>query len=222
MELERQVPSAALRQVLGGSALHLAFGLLDRRCVAEVEGYGILPWFELDGLAPGEGLVVVARGDHEVVDAGGHAGEGAATVGIGADGGGSVLAQAPRFATLPILIQMKKIWITSVAALNYRLHELELTSDWQYRTLCVQIAKFGYRSREPDEAPREASQILAKVLMALHGEGISRRQIARDLSIRPSELDQLLHGLVFTGIDGGPTGARDKSSLKSSNLTLVK
>jgi Zn-dependent peptidase ImmA (M78 family) len=46
---------------------------------------------------------------------------------------GSVAANAPRYPTLPVLIKLKKIWITSLAALNYRLHEVELTTDWQYR-----------------------------------------------------------------------------------------
>lgn len=135
---------------------------------------------------------------------------------------GSILAHAPRFVTLPTLIQQKKIWITSVAALNYRMHELGLNSDWQYRTLCVQIAKFGYRSHEPEEAPRETSQILAKVLMALHEEGIGRSQIAREICLLPSELDQLLLGLVLTSIDGGRTPRGEKRRGGNSKLVLIK
>lgn len=116
---------------------------------------------------------------------------------------GSVLANAPRFPTLPVLVRLKKIWITSVAALNYRLHELELVSDWQYRGLCVQIAKNGYRTSEPESAPRETSQVLAKVLAALHQDGINRTHLARLLTLYQFELDQLLFGLVMTGIEGG-------------------
>jgi transcriptional regulator with XRE-family HTH domain len=40
---------------------------------------------------------------------------------------GSVIANAPKFPTLPTLIRLKKVRITSLAALNYRLHELRLT-----------------------------------------------------------------------------------------------
>jgi len=116
---------------------------------------------------------------------------------------GSVLSHAPRFATVPVLVQLKKFWIVSVAALNYRLHELEVTTDWQYRTLCVQIAKLGYRTSEPEEAPRETSQVLAKVFSALHEEGVTRNKVAWELQILPSELDQLLMGLVLTSILGG-------------------
>jgi Zn-dependent peptidase ImmA (M78 family)/DNA-binding XRE family transcriptional regulator len=133
---------------------------------------------------------------------------------------GSVIANAPRFPTLPVMIRLKKIWTTSLAALNYRLHELKLVSDWQYRTLCVQIAKNGYRTREPEEAPRETSQVLAKVLAALHQDGISRSHLAKMLTVYPSELDQLLFGLVMTSVEGGRNGTAQ--GLERSSLVRVK
>lgn len=135
---------------------------------------------------------------------------------------GSVLSHAPRFATVPVLVQLKKIWTVSVAALNYRLHELKVTTDWQYRTLCMQIAKLGYRKDEPEEAARETSQVLAKVFAALHEEGLTRNRVARELGILTSELDQLLMGLVLTGIAGGrgPEAAQDKR--KRAALRLVE
>lgn len=135
---------------------------------------------------------------------------------------GSVLAHAPRFPTLPLLIKLKRIWVTSVAALNYRLHELQLTTDWQYRALCIQIAKSGYRTKEPEEAPRETSQVLAKVLTALHEDGISRNRLASELSIYPTELDQLLFGLVMTGIEGGRPRGTQKERCTHPNLSVVK
>jgi Zn-dependent peptidase ImmA (M78 family)/DNA-binding XRE family transcriptional regulator len=132
---------------------------------------------------------------------------------------GSVLANAPRTPTLPVLIKLKKIWTVSVAALNYRLHNLGLTSDWQYRGLCVQLAKYG-RDWEPEEAQRETSQALAKVFAALHEDGMNRTQVAKTLSIFMSELDQLLFGLVMTSIEGGRSGEPERRS--RANLTVVK
>jgi hypothetical protein len=41
--------------------------------------------FRLHGLTPGEALVVVARGDHQIVDSRGHAGRGSAAVSVGLD-----------------------------------------------------------------------------------------------------------------------------------------
>jgi Zn-dependent peptidase ImmA (M78 family)/transcriptional regulator with XRE-family HTH domain len=125
-----------------------------------------------------------------------------------------VVATAPRFATLPQLIKLKQHWGVSVAAYNYRLHSLSLTNDWQYRTLCVQLSREGYRTSEPQSCTRESSQAIAKMLSQLHAEGISRSQIARDLQVSLSQLNEMIFDLVMTGIDGGgqsakgPTGAR--------------
>jgi hypothetical protein len=117
---------------------------------------------------------------------------------------------------------LKKVWTVSVAALNYRLHELEVTTDWQYRTLCVQIAKLGYRTHEPEEAARETSQILAKVFSALHEEGLPRNRVARELQILASELDQLLMGLVLTSIAGGRGPEVPHDRRKRAALRLVE
>jgi Zn-dependent peptidase ImmA (M78 family)/transcriptional regulator with XRE-family HTH domain len=115
---------------------------------------------------------------------------------------GSVFAHAPRFPTYNTLVALKKTWITSVAALAYRLHELDLLTDWQYRRLCIEIAKRG-RDREPNGAPRETSTVLPKIFASLYEDGITRGQVASELSIPTSELEQLLFGLTMTGIKGG-------------------
>ena len=94
----------------------------------------------------------------------------------------SVLAHARPFPTLSRLIELKKIWIISLAALNYRLHEVGLTSDWVYRGLCIEIAKRGYRTKEPNGAPREVSQALLLMLAALRQDGIGRHKMAEALS----------------------------------------
>ena len=113
------------------------------------------------------------------------------------------LARAPRFVTIQHLIAQKKHWIVSVAALNHRLHELGITNPWQYRHLSSEIAKRGYRTEEPDPAPRESSQVLSKVLAALREESLSQRDIAAALCLRPSEVEQLIYGLTMTSLDGG-------------------
>jgi len=109
----------------------------------------------------------------------------------------SVLANAPKFPTLPGLITYKKHWTVSVAALNYRLHALGLTTDWVYRTLCVQISSAGYRTQEPESAPHETSQVLPKVFAALREEGISKQDVAQQLMIDSTEIEQLTFGLML-------------------------
>jgi Zn-dependent peptidase ImmA (M78 family)/DNA-binding transcriptional regulator YiaG len=128
----------------------------------------------------------------------------------------SVIAHSPRFPTLRTLVKLKRIWKTSVAALCYRLHAVGMLSEWQYRMLYIQISKNGFRTAEPNEAPRETSQVLPKIFTLLQKEGMTRPRVARDLSIPQSELECLMFGLTITSLDGGRKGTPTRS-----NLTLV-
>ena len=122
----------------------------------------------------------------------------------------SVLAVAPRLSTVDQLVKLKKYWTVSVAALAYRLHTVNILTDWHYRTLCIEIASRGYRRREPEESQRETSQILAKVFAALRNEKVSKTDIAKELRIPVDEIDQLVFGLAITGVAGA--SASDGSS----------
>jgi Zn-dependent peptidase ImmA (M78 family)/DNA-binding XRE family transcriptional regulator len=130
---------------------------------------------------------------------------------------GTVFAHAPRFPNYNTLVGLKRIWVVSVAALAYRLHELELLTDWQYRGICIEIARRG-RNKEPNEAARETSVVLPKLFASLYEDGITRAQVARELAIPTSELEELLFGLTMTGILGGgkrtPTRATELSRVK--------
>lgn len=132
----------------------------------------------------------------------------------------SVIARSPRFASVDDLIRLKRIWTVSVAALNYRLHEVGMMSEWQYRTLSVQISKRGYRTYEPDAAPRETSQMLQVMFGALYQEGLSRAEVARTLRLPQSELEQLMFGLAMTGIEGNRK--TEPSPDDRPSLSLVK
>jgi Zn-dependent peptidase ImmA (M78 family) len=111
----------------------------------------------------------------------------------------SVLATQLRFPTLDALIRAKRRWAVSLSALNYRLHAVGLTSDWTYRSLCIQLAKAGYRTEEPMGIERETSQVLEKVFAALRAEGIGKSDFARDLCLTTYELDELTYGLLKIG-----------------------
>jgi Zn-dependent peptidase ImmA (M78 family)/DNA-binding XRE family transcriptional regulator len=138
----------------------------------------------------------------------------------------SILAHAPKLPTLPNLIVHKKYWTVSVAALNYRLHALSLTTDWMYRTLCIQISGAGYRSKEPESAPHETSQVLAKVFSALREEeGISKNDVARHLLLEPTEIDQLTFGLILNGVSNTQQAVNlkhTKPAPKPVRLRIVK
>jgi Zn-dependent peptidase ImmA (M78 family)/DNA-binding XRE family transcriptional regulator len=135
---------------------------------------------------------------------------------------GAVLATAPRFVTIDGLVQLKRVWQVSAAALLVRLHRVGLVSDWQYRSLAIELSQRGYRTKEPSPIPRESSQLLTKVFGLLRTEGKGRSFIARELGIAPSELDALVFGLVISPITGGGgTPAAKPSSSGRSILRLV-
>lgn len=132
-----------------------------------------------------------------------------------------VLAVAPRTPTLSSLIQLKKRWNVSLAALTYRLHTLRLLTEWQYRTLCIQIAESGYKRREPQPCARETSQVLKKAFDMLREEGVTRSSVAAELRIPIRELEALIFGLVIIGMQGGnpsprPSGDRSRFKLVHS------
>ena len=132
----------------------------------------------------------------------------------------SVLANAPHMATVDQLIRFKPYWTVSVAALAYRLRDVGLVSEWHYRTLCIEIAKRGYRKQEPNEAHRETSQIITKVLSVLRDEGSTKADIAKALNVHADELDQLVFGLALTSVTP-KTQASGSSSPKRGELRLV-
>lgn len=128
---------------------------------------------------------------------------------------GDVLKHIPKVISLQQLAQSKQRWGTSLSSLVYRLHKLEKLSDWQYRTLFVELSKRGYRTNEPNSIPREQSMLLTKVFDSLRSQGIGLRQVAVDLGWPLPQLQEFLFGLGATmmsvegGGSGGGPGQRD-------------
>lgn len=113
----------------------------------------------------------------------------------------SVLATAPRHPTLEQLVKLKKPWRVSVAAIAHRLHSLKALSDWQYRTLVIEIGKRDYLVSEPEPIERETSQVLNKIFAALRKEGVSKPAIAQRLGIHQRDLDAIVFGLTMLSAD---------------------
>lgn len=114
-----------------------------------------------------------------------------------------VKARHPRVYSLNEVIQGKTRWGVSVAALNYRLHNLGATTEWQYRQFCIQIAQ-RFQSSEPNGRDRETSAVWEKVFEDLRAQRITRGQIADDLALPLSEVDDLVFRLSnMQSIEGG-------------------
>lgn len=133
----------------------------------------------------------------------------------------SVLSYAPKFVTVEKLVQLKKNWGVSVAALAYRMHRLEIISDWHYRELFKQIAKLGYRKTEPETGPHETSQILQKAFAVLRGEGIGKSDIASEIHVNRKEIDQLVFGLMLNGVRS-VASPKKTTTVPKGKLKLVK
>jgi Zn-dependent peptidase ImmA (M78 family)/DNA-binding XRE family transcriptional regulator len=119
---------------------------------------------------------------------------------------GSVRAEAPRGARIGQLIKAKGRWKVSVANLAVRMHRLGLLSEWQYRSVFIELNRRG-RTKEPtlpgeDPLPQETSQILEKVFKVLRGENVSQASVAQSLHIPPSDLNDSVFGLVLSPLAG--------------------
>lgn len=135
----------------------------------------------------------------------------------------SILARTPKAVTIQKLVELKKVWGVSVAALNYRLHSLGLTSEWVSRSIFVELSKMGYRTEEPEPMKPEQSQVLAKVFAALKEEGITRPVVARQLNISIDDLDALIFGLAITKVNTNrETVSSRPTPPKEFKLHLVK
>jgi Zn-dependent peptidase ImmA (M78 family)/DNA-binding XRE family transcriptional regulator len=115
----------------------------------------------------------------------------------------SVLAQGLRDATAVQIVRAKAVWKVSAMALTHRLYELDLLTDWGYRTICVQLSRLGYRRTEPDGIPRESSQLLSKVFRSIREDGERPATIAAAVGITCDELQAHVFGLTLTTLPGG-------------------
>lgn len=107
-----------------------------------------------------------------------------------------VRASLPYVDYLGQLIRTKARWKVSVAALNYRLHKLQIISDWKYRDFCIELTRLGYNKSEPSPIERETSIVWQKVLRALWAEKTTQKHIADDLTLPESEVNGLIFGMI--------------------------
>lgn len=111
-----------------------------------------------------------------------------------------LMGHIPFVTSLSQLVQAKKRWGVSVAALAYRLNKSGTLSDWQYRTFCIQIHKqFG--KSEPDGLPRERSVVWEKVFRELWKDKSTKDHVARELCVPSIELDGLIFNLAVNLAD---------------------
>lgn len=106
-----------------------------------------------------------------------------------------VRARVPRVISTDVVLQAKLRWRVSAMALAYRLHQIRRLSDWQYKSICIDLSRRGYRIGEPVGIERETSVLWKKVLTMLWQERITRDDISEDLGIPVDELESLIWNL---------------------------
>lgn len=115
----------------------------------------------------------------------------------------SVMAQRLHNAGVDRIITAKRGFKVSAMALNQRLSELSLLTEWGYNRNAKDLSRLGYRRTEVDGIPRETSQLLTKVFAALRADGVSPNDIAKDINLTIDEVNKHVFGLVMTVLHGG-------------------
>ena len=108
----------------------------------------------------------------------------------------TVLAEVPHGASLRQIVKEKKRWKVSALNLTRRAYKLDLLTEWQYRSICIELSKRGKANEPQPMRSREASQVLDKVFRALRAEGMSKADVARDLAVPVDELNKSIFGLL--------------------------
>jgi len=115
-----------------------------------------------------------------------------------------VLARVPRMISTDVILKAKLRWRVSAIAFAYRLHHIGRLSDWQYKSICIDLSRRGYRSGEPVGIERETSVLWKKVLTILWQERVTRDDIATELGLPRDELDSLIGSLIGNERDRPP------------------
>jgi Zn-dependent peptidase ImmA (M78 family) len=117
-----------------------------------------------------------------------------------------VRASAARFPSLRDILEEKVTWEVSALAYTRRLHQLDLLTDWQYRSLVIEASTAGYRRSEGD-IPAETSQIWTKVQAMLKDDTTNLFDISAELAVPVADLRELIFSplsLIEGQGSGGP------------------
>jgi Zn-dependent peptidase ImmA (M78 family)/DNA-binding XRE family transcriptional regulator len=136
---------------------------------------------------------------------------------------GSVVARAPRYPSLDAIFRLKAFWIVSAAALVRRLFDLEKITEWQYRSLMINLSKGGNLKQEPyGYTQKETSKLLNMVLQSLRVDGITVADLAKNISVNIRDVESLLFNLSIIAISGRNKANVQAPKLPPTNLTNVK
>lgn len=93
--------------------------------------------------------------------------------------------------TVQRLLDLKNEWKVSMWALLRRAYSLGVISDWQYRTLAVEMSSLGYRTREPGALQPETPSAVDSIVARRLDQGTDVMELARSAFLTPDEFIDL-------------------------------
>ncbi len=103
-----------------------------------------------------------------------------------------MIGERRRFLDVHELILLKKRFGISIQALLYRMKDLKIISESQYRKWCIFINKQGWKKKEPEMLPREEPQWLRRTVYQGLAEGWLNRNDAERMLGETIELSESL------------------------------
>jgi len=104
---------------------------------------------------------------------------------------GDIKSEIRRNPTLNYLIEKKVRWKTSLSSLCYRLHKLDILTDWQYRQFCIEISQ-RFKEIEPNSVGTISSTLWDMVFKELWSKKITKLSISKELNIPLDEIEKLV------------------------------
>ncbi|MER5493443.1 ImmA/IrrE family metallo-endopeptidase [Streptomyces sp. NPDC002490] len=90
------------------------------------------------------------------------------------------------------LMELKRTWRVSMSALLRRALDLNALTEWQHRTLVIEMSALGYRTAEPVEIPREQPRTVPALVRTLLDEhGLTLESAATCARLLPEDFQHL-------------------------------
>ncbi|KFG74458.1 helix-turn-helix domain-containing protein [Streptomyces mutabilis] len=90
------------------------------------------------------------------------------------------------------LTELKRVWGVSMSALLRRAQTLNAVSEWQYRTVMIEMSALGYRTAEPvDVLPEQPQRLVALVNTLLTDRQMTLEDAAACAHLLPEDFQRL-------------------------------
>lgn len=115
-------------------------------------------------------------------------------------------------------INIKIQWKVSLSALIYRYNKLGIITEWNNRSLNIQLRKLGYDEKEPKSIERETSTILPKIFKYLKQDNFTIRDLSNELKINTEDLNKLMFNMFSLSVI---YGGNEKTQKEKPDLRLI-